>query len=77
MAKINWFQQFFRGEYLDELTRDVIAKIGDLKYQETSPATANRLLALIRSMLRRAVLDRKWIDKHPKSVSNYKGKSIT
>ena len=25
VAKINWLQQFFRGKYLDELTRDVIA----------------------------------------------------
>jgi integrase len=65
VAKINWLQQFFRGKYLDELTRDVIAKIGELKRQETSPATVNRLLALIRSILRRAALDWEWIDKPP------------
>jgi hypothetical protein len=53
VAKINWLQQFFRGKYLDELTRDVIAKIGELKLQQSSPATANRLLALIRAILRR------------------------
>lgn len=65
VAKINWLQQFFRGKYLDELTRDVIAEIGELKRKETSPATANRLLALIRSILRRAALDWEWIDKPP------------
>jgi integrase len=65
VAKINWLQQFFRGKYLDELTRDVIAEIGGLKRKETSPATANRLLALIRSILRRAALDWEWIDKPP------------
>lgn len=65
VAKINWLQQFFRGKYLDELTRDVIAGIGGLKRKETSPATANRLLALIRSILRRAALDWEWIDKPP------------
>ncbi|WP_256207863.1 site-specific integrase [Nitrosomonas sp. Nm166] len=65
VAKINWLQQFFRGKYLDELTRDVIAGIGELKRKETSPATANRLLALIRSILRRAALDWEWIDKPP------------
>lgn len=65
VAKINWLQQFFRGKYLDELTRDVIAEIGGLKRNETSPATANRLLALIRSILRRAALDWEWIDKPP------------
>ncbi len=65
VAKINWLQQFFRGKYLDELTRDVIAEIGALKHRETSPATTNRLLALIRSILRRAALDWEWIDKPP------------
>lgn len=65
VAKINWLQQFFRGKYLDELTRDVIAGIGELKRKETSPATTNRLLALIRSILRRAALDWEWIDKPP------------
>jgi len=65
VAKINWLQQFFRGKYLDELTRDVIAEIGELKRKETTPATTNRLLALIRSILRRAALDWEWIDKPP------------
>ena len=65
VAKINWLQQFFRGKYLDELTRDVIAKIGELKLQQSSPATVNRLLALIRAILRRSALDWEWIDKPP------------
>ena len=65
VAKINWVQQFFRGKYLDELTRDVIANIGELKLQQSSPATANRLLALIRAILRRSALDWEWIDKPP------------
>jgi len=65
VAKVNWLQQFFRGKYLDELTRDVIAKIGELKLQQSSPATANRLLALIRAILRRSALDWEWIDKPP------------
>ena len=65
VAKINWLQQFFRGKYLDELTRDVIAKIGELKLQQSTPATANRLLALIRAILRRSALDWEWIDKPP------------
>lgn len=65
VATIGWLQQYFRGKYLNDLTRDVIAKVGDLKLQKTSPATANRLLALIRSILRKAALDWEWIDKPP------------
>lgn len=65
MATISWLQQYFRGKYLDSLTRDVIAKVGELKLKKTSPATANRLLALIRAILRKAALDWEWIDKPP------------
>ncbi|BBE52212.1 Putative prophage phiRv2 integrase [Ferriphaselus amnicola] len=65
VSQVRWLQQHFRGKYLDELTRDVIAKVGELKKRKTSPATANRLLALIRAILRRAALDWEWIDKAP------------
>jgi len=65
VAKIRWLQQFFRGKYLDELKRDVIASIGELKRKERTPATANRILALIRSILRRAAYDWEWIEKPP------------
>lgn len=65
VAKIRWLQQFFKGKFIDDLTRDVIAKVGELKLKETSPATANRLLALIRSIVRKAALDWEWIDKPP------------
>lgn len=65
VSQIAWIQQFFRGIYLDDLTREAIFKVGDLKYRDTSAATANRILALIRSILRRAALDWEWIDKAP------------
>ncbi|PTN12453.1 site-specific recombinase XerD [Nitrosomonas aestuarii] len=65
VSKISWLQQFFRGKYLHEITREEIARIGALKLKTTTPATANRLLALIRSIFRRAALDWAWIDKVP------------
>jgi len=65
VATIRWIQQHFRGKYLDELTREVIVKVGALKRQTRSAATANRVLALIRSILRKAALDWEWIDKAP------------
>ncbi|WP_256207602.1 tyrosine-type recombinase/integrase [Nitrosomonas marina] len=64
-SKISWLQQFFRGKYLHEITREEIARIGELKLKTTTPATANRLLALIRSIFRRAALEWEWIDKVP------------
>jgi integrase len=64
-SKLIWLQQFFRGKYLDELTRDEIAKVAETKSQETSPATANRLLSVVSAILRKAALDWEWIDKPP------------
>jgi integrase len=65
VSKIGWLQQFFKGKYLHELTRDAIAHVGEVKRKETSASTANRLLAVIRAIMRRAALDWEWIDKPP------------
>ncbi|HNC42500.1 MAG TPA: site-specific integrase, partial [Nitrosomonas sp.] len=65
MKQVAWIQPYFRGRFLSELTREVIAEVGEIKRKETSPATANRYLATIRAILRRAALDWEWIDKPP------------
>ena len=65
MKQIAWIQQFFRGRLLSELTREVIAEVGEVKRKKTSPSTANRYLATIRAILRRAALDWEWIEKAP------------
>ena len=65
MKQVAWIQLYFRGRFLSELTREVIAEVGEIKRKETSPATANRYLATIRAILRRAALDWEWIDKPP------------
>jgi len=64
--KLVWLQQFFRGRVLAEITRDEIAAIGERKRKESSGPTANRYLALIRAILRKACLEWEWIDKAPK-----------
>jgi integrase len=63
--QIAWIQQFFRGRLLSKITREMIAEVGEIKRKETSPSTANRYLALIRAILRRAALDWEWIEKAP------------
>lgn len=65
MKQVAWIQQFFRGRLLSELTREVIAEVGEAKRKETSPSTANRYLATVRAILRRAALEWEWIDKAP------------
>jgi hypothetical protein len=52
LRKLAWLQQFLRGKVLAEITRDQITAIGECKMAEASGPTANRYLALIRSILR-------------------------
>lgn len=65
-AKLLWLQQFLRGKQLSEISRELIGAIAEVKAFEASPATANRFLALIRSILRKAAFEWEWIDKAPK-----------
>ena len=71
VSKLAWLQQFFRGKVLKEITRDEIIAIGEFKKHESSGATANRYLALIRAILNRACYEWEWIDRVPK-VKMYK-----
>src|SRR5690606_28360128 len=56
---------FFRGKLLTEITKDLIYEVGEAKRKETSPITANRYLALIRAILRRAMNEWEWVDRVP------------
>jgi integrase len=62
---IQWLQQHFRGKLLNELTREHIARVAETKRQDTSPTTANRILALVRAIMNRAAGEWEWIDKAP------------
>ena len=61
-----WLQQFFRGRDLSDITRDRIADVAERKREESSASTANRYLAMIRAILRRACLESEWIDRPPR-----------
>lgn len=63
---IRWLQPHFSGKLLNDLTRDRIAEVGVIKRKGKSAATANRVLALIRAIMRRAELEWEWIDKAPR-----------
>jgi integrase len=66
VAKLKWFDPFLRDHYLDEINRDVIDHIGATKKAEASASTANRYLALLRAILRRARDDWEWVDAIPR-----------
>ncbi|MBU2846077.1 site-specific integrase [Acidithiobacillus ferriphilus] len=61
VQRLNWLQSYFRGVLLTEMKKNIIMEVADLKRRETSPATANRYLALIRSILRQCV-EWEWLD---------------
>ena len=71
VSKIKWLQNFLRGRVLSKITREEIIAIGEFKKNESSGATANRYLALIRAILNRACHEWEWIDRAPK-VKMYK-----
>lgn len=66
VAQLRWLDRHLGHLMLSQVTRDVVEKIGERKAKESSPANANRYLALIRSILRRARDDWEWLDHIPK-----------
>lgn len=64
--RLRWLDAYLAGKRLDEISRDLVDRIGELKKRQSSAATANRHLALIRTILRRAWADWDWLDKPPR-----------
>ncbi|HHW4685721.1 MAG TPA: tyrosine-type recombinase/integrase [Xylella sp.] len=67
-AKLRWLAPYFAEMLLVSVRGDVILRVATLKAVQTTPATANRYLALIRSVLRRACDVWCWIEVCPRIV---------
>jgi len=64
---LRWIDIYLRGRKLSGITRDDIDTITRNRISEgVTNATANRTLAVIRSILIKACNDWEWIDRHPK-----------
>jgi len=66
VANLRWLHPILGHLMLSQVTRDVVEKIGEKKAAQSSPSTANRTLALVRSILRRSKDDWEWVDHIPK-----------
>lgn len=66
VAKLRWLDRFLRGNQLDRITRDILSSITETKARESSPATANRYMALVRAILRKAANEWEWMERVPK-----------
>ena len=65
-SKFHWLQPHLGDTLLRDITRDQISVIAELKLSQSSPATVNRYLSLIRAVLRRAAFDWEWTTKVPR-----------
>lgn len=66
IAILRWLDPWTGGKYIDEVDRELIDRIKTARLEVASASTANRYLALIRSILRKAMLEWEWLDRVPK-----------
>lgn len=65
-AKLRWLDRYLGDKRLDEIDRTLIDRIKFDRQKVATAGTANRYLALVRSILRRACNEWEWIDRVPK-----------
>lgn len=66
IAKLRWLHPYLGDKQLDEIDRTLIDRIKFDREKIATAGTANRYLALIRAILRRACDEWEWIDRVPK-----------
>jgi len=66
VIRLRWLHQHLDGRYIDELTRDYIYKVTEIKAKDSSNSTANRYSALVRVILRKCAFEWEWLSKAPK-----------
>lgn len=63
---LRWLDKHLKGKRLDEISRNVIDHITDTRQKEgVKNATVNRMLEVLRAILRKAASDWEWLDKVP------------
>lgn len=63
---LKWLGPYFKNKKLSKIDNQMIEEVATIREKEgVTSATVNRLLALIRSILRKAEREWKWIDKAP------------
>jgi integrase len=66
-AHLRWLDRYLAGKELSTISRSIIDRISDAKLGEgVSNATVNRVLEVLRAILRRCVNDWEWLDRAPK-----------
>lgn len=63
---IKWLSPHLGGRDLTTINRELLDAVRAVRLKGVTPATANRYMALVRSVLRRACHEWEWIDRVPK-----------
>lgn len=66
VAKLKWLEKYLGEMLICEICRDDLNRIADLKVKQASKTTANRYMALVRAILRKAVDEWGWAERVPK-----------
>jgi integrase len=67
VSKLRWLDTYLRGKELTAISRGLIDRITEAKLAEgVSNATVNRVLELLRAVLRKCVNDWEWLERSPK-----------
>ncbi|MGH8560796.1 MAG: tyrosine-type recombinase/integrase [Nevskiales bacterium] len=61
-----WLDRYLRGVQLAKIDRATLCQIAEAKAAQTGPSNANRTMALVRAVLRRAWGEWEWIERAPK-----------
>jgi integrase len=65
-AHLRWVDPHLKNFTLNQITRDLVDNLAEKKLKEgVKPATANRMLEVIRAILRKAEREWAWIDRAP------------
>ncbi|MDB6104110.1 MAG: integrase [Gammaproteobacteria bacterium] len=64
-GRLKWFAEYLDCRTLESIDRSLIDQLRKVKAAETSPANANRLMAVLRMILRKAHREWDWIEKAP------------
>jgi len=65
-SHVRWLDKYFANVYLAEINKDKIDEVAKAKEAEgVQPATVNRMMCLVRAILRKAAHEWEWIDKAP------------
>ncbi|MDP2016953.1 site-specific integrase [Hydrogenophaga sp.] len=65
-SMLRWFYPHLGGKDLVDINRALLDQVRAVRANGMAPATANRYMAVVRTILRRACIEWEWLDRVPK-----------